>query len=185
MDQHARIRPRDLRASDADREAVVDALTAAAAEGRLRTEEHDERIKVAYAARTLGELADLLHDLPNGPAGAGLPDLDDHMVGVAFGRRDRVGRWVVPAELATSAVGGTVTLDFTEAMFAANSTVLSALCLGGMIRLLVPRTVRVTVQRSGLVGLRKIRTRKTDRNPRYQLLVRARGVGQLTIRTVA
>lgn len=184
MDQRAGTRPRDLRASDADREGVVDVLTTAAAEGRLCTEEHDERIKAAYAARTLGELADLLHDLPNGPAAAGLPDLDDRMVGVAFGRRDRTGRWVVPAELATSAVGGTVTLDFTDAMFAANSTVVSALCLGGAVRMLVPRSVRVSVHCGGLVGLRKIRTRKTDRNPRFHLVVRARGVGQITVRTV-
>nr|WP_204263697.1 DUF1707 domain-containing protein [Geodermatophilus normandii] len=34
------------------------------AEGRLDVTEFDERVRAAYAARTLGELADLIADLP-------------------------------------------------------------------------------------------------------------------------
>jgi Domain of unknown function (DUF1707)/2TM domain len=54
----------DLRASDAEREAVIADLRAHAGEGRLALEELDERIERAYAARTRRELAALTGDLP-------------------------------------------------------------------------------------------------------------------------
>jgi hypothetical protein len=54
----------DLRASDADREAAVDALRRHAMAGRLTIEELDERIEKAYTAKMLSELAELQVDLP-------------------------------------------------------------------------------------------------------------------------
>ena len=54
----------DLRASDAEREEVVQLLREHAAQGRLGVEELDERLGRAYAARTRGELLALLADLP-------------------------------------------------------------------------------------------------------------------------
>lgn len=161
----------------------MSALTAAYAEGRLSVEEHDERISAAYTARTLGDLAVLLHDLPNSGE-AGLPDLDDRPFAVAFGRRDRTGRWVVPEQLTTSAIGGTVTLDFTDAVFAANPTTITALCLGGVVKVIAPRTVKVDVDRTRLIGLRRVRSRKTDPQAAFRVLLRVRGVGQVTVRTV-
>lgn len=56
-----------LLASHADRERAVDVLRAGFAEGRLRREEFEERVARAYAARTVGELALLVADLPQGP----------------------------------------------------------------------------------------------------------------------
>lgn len=53
-----------LRASDAEREQVSRRLSEHAAAGRLTPEELDERLDAAYAARTHGELARLLEDLP-------------------------------------------------------------------------------------------------------------------------
>jgi hypothetical protein len=53
-----------LRASDADRDAVVDRLREAAGEGRLEPDELEERVDRALRARTYGELAELLADLP-------------------------------------------------------------------------------------------------------------------------
>ena len=55
---------RDLRASDAERQAVVRRLELALADGRLTIAEFDERSQAAYAARTRGELDDLTEDLP-------------------------------------------------------------------------------------------------------------------------
>jgi Domain of unknown function (DUF1707) len=54
----------DLRASDADREAAVDALRAHALAGRLTSDELEERVEKAYAAKMLSELAALQVDLP-------------------------------------------------------------------------------------------------------------------------
>jgi Domain of unknown function (DUF1707) len=53
-----------LRASDSDREQVAERLRHATAEGRLRRDELEQRLKALYAAKTYGELDELLADLP-------------------------------------------------------------------------------------------------------------------------
>jgi hypothetical protein len=53
-----------IRASDADRDRTAALLREHLAAGRLTTEEFGERLDQAYAARTLGELDELLADLP-------------------------------------------------------------------------------------------------------------------------
>jgi DUF1707 SHOCT-like domain/Bacteriocin-protection, YdeI or OmpD-Associated len=53
-----------MRASDADRQEVVDRLRDALAEGRLKMDEYDERMGLAYEAVTYGDLAALSADLP-------------------------------------------------------------------------------------------------------------------------
>jgi hypothetical protein len=53
-----------IRASDADRDQTAAALREHLAAGRLTTEEFDERLDKAYAAKTVGELDDLMADLP-------------------------------------------------------------------------------------------------------------------------
>jgi hypothetical protein len=58
----------DLRASDADREAVAARLRTASEDGRLDTDELDERLARVYAAKTYGELAPLTADLAPDPA---------------------------------------------------------------------------------------------------------------------
>ncbi|MGV9411278.1 DUF1707 SHOCT-like domain-containing protein [Nocardia sp. NPDC003693] len=54
----------NMRASDADREQIVDRLQAAMDEGRLTIYEYDARLKDVYAAKTYGELEPILADLP-------------------------------------------------------------------------------------------------------------------------
>lgn len=56
-----------IRASDADRDVVVDALREAYTEGRLTQDEWDERMSAAYASRTWGQLRELTVDLPVQP----------------------------------------------------------------------------------------------------------------------
>jgi len=52
-----------LRASDADREAAVEKLRAAALEGRLDHDELEHRLAAAYSARTYAELSELTGDI--------------------------------------------------------------------------------------------------------------------------
>lgn len=59
-----------LRASDRERQQVVDLLRAALEDGRLKTEEYADRVELAYRAVTYGDLAALHDDLPGGAAGA-------------------------------------------------------------------------------------------------------------------
>ena len=54
----------EMRASDADRDAVLSELSGHFQAGRLTAAEFDERAGQALAARTWGELRDLLRDLP-------------------------------------------------------------------------------------------------------------------------
>ena len=55
-----------LRASDADRERTVTRLRDHGAAGRLDPDELAERVGAALSARTVGELTELLADLPRG-----------------------------------------------------------------------------------------------------------------------
>src|ERR1700730_10439412 len=58
---------RPIRASDRERESVVDVLRDAFTDGRLTLEEFEERTSAAYAARTWGDLRELTGDLPVEP----------------------------------------------------------------------------------------------------------------------
>src|SRR5438445_1176207 len=53
-----------LRASDADRDRVIERLRQSASEGRLLTEELEQRLEAALSARTYGQLDALVADLP-------------------------------------------------------------------------------------------------------------------------
>lgn len=58
-----------MRASDADREQVVDVLKAAFVQGRLLKDELDARAGQAFASRTYAELAAVTADIPAVPTG--------------------------------------------------------------------------------------------------------------------
>ena len=59
----------DLRASDAERDAVASELGQHFQDGRLEHAEYDERLGAAMAAKTRRDLETLLEDLPQGAAG--------------------------------------------------------------------------------------------------------------------
>jgi hypothetical protein len=62
-----------LRASDADRERVAEALNGAYVEGRLSKDELDERLDRTYDARTYADLDVLTGDLPGWGRGPAMP----------------------------------------------------------------------------------------------------------------
>ena len=55
----------NLRASDAEREATADRLRQHHTDGRLDQDEFQERLDRCFAAKTVGELAELTRDLPD------------------------------------------------------------------------------------------------------------------------
>jgi Domain of unknown function (DUF1707) len=61
--------PAEMRASDADRDAVLSELSEHFQAGRLTNTEFDDRAGQALAARTWGELRNLLRDLPTAGPG--------------------------------------------------------------------------------------------------------------------
>jgi Domain of unknown function (DUF1707) len=58
------VKPGALRASDADREQIIDRLRKASAEGRLAAHELEHRVTTALKARTYSELDATVADLP-------------------------------------------------------------------------------------------------------------------------
>jgi hypothetical protein len=66
---------RGLRASHDDRDHAVDFIRLHAGEGRLTTEELEERVGRALSAKTLGDLDDLVVDLPARPVPAPPPPM--------------------------------------------------------------------------------------------------------------
>ena len=87
----------DLRASDLERERTAVALREHASTGRLDVDELEERLGLAYAARTRGELAALRADLPALDAGRRAPAA--RPAADAGGRAARVAGWLALAVL--------------------------------------------------------------------------------------
>jgi hypothetical protein len=168
--------PRDLRASDSDRDRVIALLSEAAADGRLTATEHSERVERAYSARTLGELAALTTDLVEPAAQPIRLDHRRPVTGVfATDRRD--GYWVVPASFPVLAVFGEATLDFREALLQSNRTVIYATVAFGTLSITVPEGVAVEIDGNSVLT-RKINRSARQRSPSDPLIeVRAVGVG--------
>jgi len=120
-----------LRASHVDRDRVVELLRVAAGDGRLTAEELDERLEAALTARTCGELAALTTDLPAGPGpsapGPPVPEPKDlARIDCRGSSVKRDGRWLVPLRMEVRVTGGSVTLDFTEAVILRPSLLIDA-----------------------------------------------------------
>jgi hypothetical protein len=146
--------PRDLRASDADRDRVLALLAEAMSDGRLTPDEHAERVQRACTARTLGELADLTTDLV--VASAQPVRLDGgRMISGIFGPAKRDGRWVVPETLTVNAMFGEVEVDVTQAILQARHVQLHATVIGARLRLIVPDGVSVVVSVPLVLGRRR------------------------------
>ena len=146
--------PRDLRASDADRDRVLALLAEAVSDGRITPDEHAERVQRACTARTLGELADLTTDLAV-PSAQPVRLDGGRVISGIFGPARRDGRWVVPESLTVTAVAGEVEIDFTKAILQARHVQLYATVIGGRLRLAVPDGVSVAVTAPLVLGRRR------------------------------
>jgi Domain of unknown function (DUF1707)/Cell wall-active antibiotics response 4TMS YvqF len=151
LDVTPRPTPRDLRASDADRERVMALLTQAASDGRLTLGEHSERAERACSARTLGELAALTADLAAPSAQPIRLDGRKPVAGI-FGRERRDGRWVVPERLGVTAIFGEVVLDLREAVLQSRRSTVLATVVGGTLLLIVPDGVAVEMTGSAVLS---------------------------------
>jgi len=152
--------PGALRVSHEDRDQVAEALRVAAGDGRLSSDELDERLERALTARTYDDLAVLVADLPAagnalapgtqppgtelpGPLAAILaggvapaPAKDLIKIHVTSGHSQRVGRWTVPARMDLNARSGHIRLDFTEAVITQPTLHIDAEVSSGHILLL-------------------------------------------------
>jgi hypothetical protein len=130
----------ELRASHDDRDRVVELLRVSAGDGRLTAEELDQRLELALTARTYGELAKLVTDLPAAGTVTGAPATTPQPREVAridchSGHVRRVDRWVVPQRMEVKVTSGHVMLDLTQAVITQPSLKLNIDVRSGHVRL--------------------------------------------------
>ena len=149
-----------LRASDAEREALVTDLRHHAAAGRLTTDELEERTGAAYAATTRGELVALCHDLPDARPAVPAPLPPAEVVGERFSAvlssAEQRGHWLVPERLDVRAVLGDCKLDLRQAEIPAEVHIDVRVRLGDVI-IYVPPDARVVLTGRAVLGDRKVR----------------------------
>jgi hypothetical protein len=151
----------ELRASHDDRDKVVELLRISAGDGRLTAEELDERLELAMTARTYGELAKLVADLPAAGSVVAVPApqaKDLARIDCRSGHAKREGRWVVPQRLEVKVTSGHVLLDFREAVITQPTLRIDAEVRSGHLTLVTKPGVVVDtdeiVVRSGHVKVR-------------------------------
>lgn len=166
--------PRMLRLSHEDRDRMVEILRDAAADGRLDTDELEERVERALTARTFADLEPLAEDLPvrapmppalRAPAAPvpaaparpfeALVPADGEAVAwrTAGQRLTREGAWAVPRVVDIESYGGSVQLDYTLARLPeGGQSTLRLSTSGGKVRLTVPPTVAVDLSGLSTVG---------------------------------
>lgn len=145
---------RAIRASDQDREAVVQRLQAAFAEGRLDDDEFDQRMRAALTARTSANLTPLLDDLPASdrrPAIAAAAGRKPGRLAVALKSSiRRGGRWRVPERFTSVVYKGGGLLDLRAAELTAHVTTIVAVAYKSRIDILVPPGIRVEMEGFGV-----------------------------------
>jgi hypothetical protein len=143
-----------LRASDRDRDAVLQRVQQAFAEGRLEDAEFDERMRAAMTARTHADLDALLADLPEEKAAALAPIVAGRGPGrfaVALkGSVRRSGRWRVPGRYTTVVYKGGGWLDLRAAELSGPVTTFLAVAYKSTVTILVPPGVRVEMTGFGV-----------------------------------
>jgi hypothetical protein len=156
--------PRELRASDGDRDKVASVLRDAAGDGRLSLEELDERLSAVYAAKTYADLEPITRDLPD-MATAGPPSPSGHGSAYGFGGEPtsktgigilggfaRKGPWGVPRRFTSVAFWGGGEIDLREARFSEREVTIRAFAVMGGVHVIVPEDAEVHVSGIGIMG---------------------------------
>jgi Domain of unknown function (DUF1707) len=154
----------ELRASHEDRDRVVELLRVSAGDGRLTADELDERLELAMTARTYGELAKLVADLPadgsmaSAPARQAPRAKDVVRLDTGSGHTIRNGRWILPQRIEARVRSGHLRLDFTQAVITQPSLQLDAEVRSGHVILITRPGIVVdtddVVVRSGHIRVR-------------------------------
>ena len=156
------------RASDRERDAVVQRVQDAFAEGRLDDAEFDERIRAALTARTHADLDTLLADLPaQTAAGRTAPAVAGHGPGrFAIALKSsvrRAGRWRVPERYTTVVYKGDGWLDLRAAELSGPVSTFVTVAYKSRVTILVPPSVRVEMTGFGVTQ------GQDDEDPGYRL----------------
>jgi hypothetical protein len=154
-----------VRASDAEREAVVERLRVATVEGRLTLSELTERTEAAYTATTRGDLVPITADLPevSGSPATPTPSTargDREWVVAVMGDSKRQGRWRVERPLAALAIMGDVVLDLRGAEVPQGNVEITATAVMGDVKIYVPDGVDVQLSGIAVMGDKQVQVRE-------------------------
>jgi Domain of unknown function (DUF1707) len=174
----------ELRVGDRDRDAVVQRLQQAFAEGRLDDEEFDQRTRAALTARLSSDLAVLTRDLPAG-ATAARPVAAGEAGGRSPGKLAiayktnirRAGRWRVPEQFRAIVYKGSGHIDLRAADLSAPVTTLYAIAYKSNVDVLVPLGVRVELDGFGVSKGWSAEEDLESRLPADAPVVHVRGIG--------
>jgi len=179
-----------VRASDAEREAVVTRLQTAVGEGRIDLDEFSQRVDAAYRVATTAELAPLLADLP-APAGEApavgelVGERTSGAVGSVFGDIRLTATTTVPDRAST--VFGDVRIDLRGLRTAEETVHLQLGTVFGDVEVIVSEGVAAEIAGWTVFGDRRTELAAVPRlagTPR--VVVQARTVfGDLRLRSLA
>ena len=158
-----------LRCSDSDRELVSDVLGRAFSEGRITFEEHDERLTLAYAARTFAELDALTADLIAPTDSPALPSMNSRVPERRFTATPAIGPVLrssttvlstlrpgsplhIPEETSLVVIVGEARIDLVNATFASETVRINLNVFMGEVRIRVPEGIRVVNSISKILG---------------------------------
>jgi hypothetical protein len=163
-----------IRASDAEREAVVARLQAAGGEGRLALEELAERVDRALAATTRDELEPLTRDLPE-QREEPLPGAKSRswVIGIMGGGTQK-GRWRIASRCTVVNVMGGADLDLTGAVVEGAETEIRVFSLMGGSDIVVPDGVHVELSGFALMGGNDLKLEDAPSPPAGAPVIRVR-----------
>jgi uncharacterized protein DUF1707/cell wall-active antibiotic response 4TMS protein YvqF len=166
--------PPAIRASDAEREAVVARLQTAAGEGRLALDELAGRLDRALAAVTRSELEVLTADLPEPTAPAPPAAKARRWIVGIMGGGDHKGRWRIASRCTVVNVMGGADLDLTGAVVEGPETVIQVFSMMGGSKIVVPDGVHVDLGGFAFMGGNSLRLEGAPTPPPGAPVVRVR-----------
>jgi hypothetical protein len=172
----------EWRLSGADRERAGERLRTALDDGRIDLDEYGERLGQVLAARTYGELAPHLADLPGAPVVMEIPESGELRATAASLKRG--GRWIAPRRLQVFAKAGSVKLDFTDAVLGNRVMEIDLEVYAGSTVLVLPPGASADVDKVELTaGTAKLRGVPVIEGDGHHFIVRGRQVaGSLIVR---
>jgi class 3 adenylate cyclase len=204
------VEPGDVRIGDDDRHRVIDALSRHTGAGRLTLDEFADLAGRVYAARTRGDLDEVLvglpgdvdvrrpvaaHDagtVPPGGAGSSAPPVTTpsaprrRFVAIMGGTAAR-GRWRAPGRITAFAFWGGVKVDLRQAVIDERVVEVTAWAIMGSVDVVVPDGIPVELDGMVLMGGSSDHTQRSNVPPLPHaplIRVHARGLwGGVTART--
>lgn len=180
MSDQTEPKPIRQRATDDQRNLVVNELSAAISRGQLTLSEFEERSTLAWSARFLDELQELVGDIQLAGSSLSLPpqaavastavpasassavarirSLVTGQPGGSslsmsiMGGANRTGSWLCPREHISITIMGGNTIDLREASFEDKDITINAFTLMGGIDIIAPEGFRVICEGVGIMG---------------------------------